>query len=151
MALSTSYIEIAELLMTKLQNNSMALGLQGVFYGDQNLIPATPVVCVEPDGKDVTQITGFRKIDYDVNIFLLVYHGAIGSIQLNRQNTDLLAESIETLIHADKGLLRADGTASVIHCYITKIASGYVKKGNSTLRASRLTFLAKTQAQLPNT
>lgn len=150
MAYAKSIEEVADLLVTKLTNNSTLLGIQGVFYGDQNLLPATPVICVEPDVKDVS-ITPFRLINADISIYLIIYHSAVTSGQTNSRNADIMAQAVEDLIHADKQLLRGDGTASVIHCYIAKTAAGYVKKGTGTIRASRLTFTAKTQYQLPNT
>ena len=150
MALTASYVEIAEALVAKLEANSTALGLKGVFYGDQNKLPATPIVCVEPDIKDNVAMTPTRNLTVEVLIFLIVYHSAVDSPQANRQASDTLAEAIEDLIHEDPFLLRNDATPRVVQCYIKSIASGYVKKGTGIVRASRLTFHALTKHQLPN-
>lgn len=147
MTLASTYSEVANLLVTKLTNASNQLGLQGVYYGDQALLPATPIVCVEPDMKEVVEFSPFRKVDSMITIFIIVYTSAVESPQANRQDSDALAEKIEAFIHKDAQLLRPDLSASVIDCYITRVASGYVKKGTSIIRASRLTFTARTQYQ----
>lgn len=149
MALSTSLPDITQALVDKLTTNSASLGLKGVFYGDQDKLSATPIACVEPDMKDNISISPFRKLEIEMTIYIVVYHSLVESAQLNRKDADNMADAIETLIHLDKGLLRLDGTARVTHCYIKRIASGYVKKGSSVVRASRLTFSARTQNQLP--
>jgi hypothetical protein len=149
MTLTASLAEVTQALVDKLELNADSLGLKGIYYGDQNKLPITPIACVEPDNKDIISISPFRKVEIELTLYIVVYHSYVESPQANRQEADLMAESIETLIHADKGLLRTDGTPRVIHCYIKQVTSGYVKKGTSTVRASRLTFSARTQNQLP--
>lgn len=151
MTLSASLADITQALVDKLTTNSVTLGLKGVFYGDQDKLPATPIACVEPDMKEIISITPFRKEDIDITVYIIVYHSIVESAQLNRKAVDIMAEAIETLINADKNLKRLDGSDRVIHCYIKRVASGYAKKGNSVVRASRLTFSAITQDQLPQT
>lgn len=151
MTLSASLADITQALVDKLTADATTLGLKGVFYGDQDKLPATPIVCVEPDNKDVMSYSPFRKTEIEITVYIIVYHSAIESPQQNRKDADAMAEAIETFLNADKNLKRTDHTDRVIHCYIKHVASGYAKKGNSVVRASRLTFSARTQDQLPAT
>lgn len=144
MTLATTIPEIAEALYNKLDVNKEALGIEAVYYGDQNRLPVTPAVCIEPDSKTNTLTSAFRKVSLDFKIYILLYHSQVSSPQDNRRSADALAEAVETLIHADKDL-----GGLVIHCMIDEVASGYVTKSNSLVRASRLTFSALSQNQLP--
>lgn len=144
MTLATTIPEVAEALFDKLEANKVVLGIQAVYYGDQNRLPVTPAVCIEPDAKTNTLKSAFRMVSLDFKVYILIYHSQVTSPQDNRRNADALAEAVETLIHADKDL-----GGRVIHCMIDEIASGYVTKGNSLVRASRLTFSALSQNQLP--
>lgn len=150
MALAVHMYEIAEALVTKLETNKVSLGLADVFYGDQEKLPSTPIACVEPDTKTNTLSSAQRKVQIEFQVFILLYHSAVQSPEANRRDSDQLAADIETLIHADRTLLRPDLTDRVIHCMIESVASGYVTKSNTLVRASRLTFSALSQTILPS-
>jgi len=144
MPLTASLVAICDALKTKLETNSTILGLKAVYYGDQDKLPVSPVVCVEPDTK-VRDLKGVpRKTEVTVTVYLMVYHSEITDVQTNRYSADELAEAVETLVHQDPQL---DGL--VVHCMITRVESGYSNKANSIMRSSRLTFEATTQELLP--
>ena len=151
MTLSASLAEITQALVDKLTADMATLGLNAVFYGDQDKLSTTPMACVEPDVKKVMEITPFRKTTLSISVHIIIYHSAVTSPQLNKKNADLMAEAVETFLNADKNLKRTDGSDRVIHCYIEEVASGYVTKNKTPVRASRLTFSALTQDQLPQT
>lgn len=144
MTLTASLADVADTLYDKFEVAKQSLGIEAVYYGDQNRLPVTPALCVEPDGKQNTLKSAFRVISIEFKVYLLLYHGAVTSPQDNRRAADALAEQVETLIHADRTL-----GGKVTHCMIDEVASGYVTKGTSLIRASRLTFSAISQNQLP--
>lgn len=144
MTLATTIPEVAEYLFDKLETNKEALGIQQVFYGDQNRLPVTPAACIEPGSKKNTLKSAFRVVSIDFEVYILLYHSSVTSPQDNRRAADAMAEAVEVLIHADKDL-----GGLVIHCMIDEVASGYVSKGSTLMRASRLTFSALSQNQLP--
>ena len=126
---------------------AVALGIAdgGVFYGDQERIPASPAVCVEPNTKKVSLYGAGRMTEVFLEVYLLVYHSEIRDLQSNRRDADRLAEDIATLVNTDGTFF---GLA--IHCYVTEMQSGYSNKQNTTLRSTRITFQVETQERLPN-
>ena len=49
--LISKLIDFCEYIETLLSDNADALGIEAVYYGDQDRLPVTPAVCVEPDNK----------------------------------------------------------------------------------------------------
>lgn len=141
---------ITQYVYDKLNDNAANLGLGGVAYGDQDRIPVNPYVCVEPDNKNADLNGSPRRTMNTFVIYILVYYSAVGSPQDNRAEADILADAIEDLFNSDSHMGDAP-TGLVDHCMIASINSGYVKKGNSLMRSSRLTLTAQVQAQLPST
>lgn len=127
-----------------LRTNQVALALADVFYGDQERIPRTPAACVEPGDKRRSLNGVPRRTLVDITIYIIVYHYRIRDPQDIREENDLKAEAIETLIHTD---CRLGGY--VIDSMVTSVESGFQAKGNSLFRASRLTIGARSQVQLP--
>jgi hypothetical protein len=144
MPLTDKLTDVGVFLATLLTENIGALGIKAVFYGDQVKLPSTPVVCVEPDGKSRILSSTTRRTDIELRVFVIVYHSAVKSPQSNRYDSDLLAESIEELIHTKRTM-----GGLVIHSMVTAIESGYSTKETSLVRASRLTVEARSKTQLP--
>lgn len=120
------------------------LGLQAVYYGDQDHLPVSPAVCVEPQGKTRTLVRIGRGTDVEFSLFLLLYGSKIRDPQTNRADIDQLAEDIEALVHQDERL-----GGLVVTSLVTRIESGYATKSNAIMRASRLTIEARSQERLP--
>lgn len=127
------------------------LGISDVFYGDQERIPRTPAVCIEP-GEKTRDLNGApRRVMTEVTTYILIYHNPVTSTETIREQDDNLAEAVEALIHADPQFRDADGNAQVIDSLVSRIESGYQQKRGALYRASRLTVDARVQAQLPST
>lgn len=145
MPLTDKLSVVSQALVDKIRTNQAGLGINAVYYGDQDKIPTTPIACVEPDAKTNTLKSAQRMILIDFTAYILLYHSSVVSPQVNRSESDELAEAVETLIHADRTLGEL-----LIHCMITNVASGYANKAGSLVRASRLTFNGQSQALLPS-
>lgn len=144
MPLTASTVIVTDYLFNLINTNKAALTLEAVYYGDQDRLPVTPVACVEPNEK-ARELKGVpRKTDVTIEVFIFVYHSEVQSTQVNRRDADLMAENIETLIHADRTL-----GGNVIHNFVTRVESGYARKSNTVVRASRLTVQALSQQHLP--
>ncbi len=137
--------DVCDAIFDLLTTEANDLGLKAVYYGDQDRIPTTPVACVEPDDKNKAYKGGgmgsYLKVDFTV--YILVYHDLITSPQTNRRGANLLAEDIETLLAQNS---RLDGL--VIESLVTQNTSGYAKKANQLMRASRLTWTGLSQTLL---
>lgn len=145
MPLTDKLSVVSQALVTKLRDNQAGLGLNAVYYGDQDKLPTSPIACVEPDTKNNTLKSAQRMILVDFSAYILIYHSGVVSPQVNRSESDEMAEAVETLVHADRTL-----GDLLIHCMITEVASGYANKAGSLVRASRLTFNGQSQALLPS-
>lgn len=144
MPLTASFVTVADKIFSILDTTKDTTGLMGVFYGDQQKLPTTPVACVEPDGKSNSLKGAPRRIQVEYTVYILIYHSYIGSPEDNRKSADAMCETVEGLIHANPTL---DGL--VIHSMVTEVKSGYVNRAGQLTRASRLTVTAQSQSQLP--
>ena len=144
MPLTDSFVAVADKIFEILDTTKDSTGLMGVFYGDQQKLPTTPVACVEPEGKSNDLKGAPRRIKVDFTIYVLIYHSYISSPEDNRKDADAMCETVEGLIHANPTL---DGL--VIHSMVGEIKSGYVNRAGQLTRASRLTITAQSQSQLP--
>jgi hypothetical protein len=131
--------------MLKEWSEDLGVGEEDIYYGDQERIPRSPTLCVEPAEKSPELYGASRMTKMDITCYVLVYHSEIKNVEENRRNADRLAERI-----AD--LLNEDGTfkGGAIHCWVSNIASGYATKQNTTMRASRITFSLTSRELLPN-
>lgn len=144
--LTDSLLTVSKYIETMLTTNQGPLGLQDVFFGDQTRIPRTPAACVEPGDKNRTLNGIPRRTQVDFTIYIILYLYRVKDAEAVREESDLVAEAIETLIHTDARL-----GGHVIDSIVTSVESGYQQKGNSLFRASRLTIGARSQVQLPAT
>ena len=149
MALTDSYTAVAKDIQARLEANKTALGLEDVFYGDQNRIPRTPAVCVEAANK-TRELNGLpRRTEVDMTIYVIVYHYKITNVQDVQEEVDTLAEQIEDFLHLDAQLRDNAQEPTVVDSHVRSVESGYQQKKNSMFRATRLTFVARSQVQLP--
>jgi hypothetical protein len=145
MPLTNQLKPVADFLEALLETNKGALGLQDVFYGDQNRIPRTPTACVDP-GEKRRQLNGApRRTQLDIVIYILVYHNAVTNVEVLAKTNDKLSEDIENVIHLD-----AQMGGLLIDSMVTNIEFGYASRGKTLYRVSRLTVEGRSQAQLPS-
>jgi hypothetical protein len=132
---------LVQAIVDKMLSNSAALGIQDVFYGDQDILPRTPVITVQagPVQKDLVQ-TGFTTMN-TAHVFLTIYHGKIQDVQKNAKSADQLTEAVIDLLHLDKQL-----GGLVITGYVTTNEPGLADRGGM-LKANRITWqgISKTQ------
>lgn len=119
------------------------LGLQDVWYGDQNLIPRYPAVAVEagPFDRTLAGIGGKGRTENRIRVLLLLYLAKIADVQVTKKQTDELAERIMDKLHED---ITMGGL--VIHGFVTTIEPGYATRGGTLMRTTRVTWegLSKT-------
>jgi hypothetical protein len=126
--------------------NKVALGVVDVFYGDQRRIPRVPTVCVDPGQKNVEIVGAPRLVQNVFTIYIVLYHSQIVDNQINHKASDVLAQAVEDVIHADPTL-----TGLVAHSIVSSNESGYMNKdeGRTWFRGARLTITANSRTRLP--
>ena len=146
MPLTTSPVEVVHALMDICVANQDTLNLGGIFYGDQDKLPANNIVCFEVDTKD-SVLNPTRKAKIAFTIYVLVYSARVDSPELNREDADQLGVNLEALFDADPQL-----NGLLIHGYVSQLASGYSTKdqGRSVVRSCRLTYEGISQTILPS-
>lgn len=143
MSNTDSLVEVTQGIVDLLTTNQSSLGIKKVFYGDQQLLPETPVVCVESGsiGRDMSGAP-FRTQN-SFMVFILVYHSNVQDTQKTRKQADVFAERIVALLHQN---LNIGGL--VIHGYATSLESAYAHRGGEMLRASRITWEGVTKTRI---
>lgn len=135
---------ITEAVFDKLVVNKSALGLQDVWYGDQDRMPRTPACAVEP-GPKARQHNGTpRRFLVEIDVYVMLYVEKIQDTQENEREMVRLAEETEEVLHSDARL-----GGLVVHSFVLTSEPGYVTRGGTLLRATRLTFRTTSQKQLP--
>jgi hypothetical protein len=144
MVLTDRMVDTAKYVQHKLDDAKAQLGLEAVYYGDQDKIPVTPAVCVEPGTKRRTLDGVPRATLVTMDVILLVYLQKIGPMQIAREEADVVAEDVEAFLHGDPQL---NGLA--IHSLATSVEYGYAARDSSIMRTARITFEATSKVHLP--
>jgi len=143
--MSDSLYTVAKYLENLITTAKAGLNVSDVYYGDQEKIPRVPTVCVDTGSKRRELNGAPRRVMVDMELYVLVYTGAVASLSANREQDDLIAEAVETLIHLD-----ATMGGLVIDSLVSDIEYGYALRNNSLFRTARLTVTARDQVQLPS-
>ena len=118
--------------------------ISDVFYGDQEEIARSVTVCIDPGPVNQDVVYGSRKAEYTMKHYIMVYIKTVGSTQDNRRICDIVAQYIADLIDANPTL-----GGNVIQSSVTDITPGYVQRGQSILRSTRITVGSKFTKILP--
>jgi hypothetical protein len=118
-----------------------------VFYGDQDRLPHTPSICVEP-GDASYELAGLPNMTENLlEVFILVYHNQVQDLQQTRLETDELASQIRRLLHQDLQL-QVVGGPLLTHGYVRAHESGYTYKQKTLYRSARLVYVGKNKTSL---
>lgn len=124
-------------------STGVTVGAEDIYYGDQDKMPRTPSICVDPNvrRRDLQGVS-FRT-DNNFVIHILVYHSKLQDNQLTRKEAQQISEAIETLLHQDPQL-----GGLVIHSFCSLNESGYVYRNNTMYRTNRITFEPYSKTRL---
>lgn len=139
--MTDSIVDVTQSLVDTITNSD--LGFKDVFYGDEKLIPRTPAVSVIPDTKDrVLAETGMMVVN-TFQVFIIIYHSRLDTVQVTRKECDALAEQLESLLHLDKKL---GGLLYTSHA--TTLTPGYVTRGKVIMQATRITWQGRSKTRI---
>jgi hypothetical protein len=148
-----SIVVITQLLVDKIAANAASYTIpiapEDVMYGDQDRIPRTPFVCVEPNDKQRTLKGVPNMTENEFQIFILLYHNKVQDNQLTRKEIDQFAYEVEQLIHQDLQLKNGGLTPNMIHGFCQSNESGYTFKAGTLYRTARLTYRGLNKTSLP--
>jgi len=135
----STLLEVTDYLLELLQNDG-DLGLQDVWYGDQELVPRMPAVTVEPTGVQSTLAGLPFMLENQLNVVVTVYFGAIQDIQKTQRDSISYAQDVVAALHADKTM-----GGNIIHGYCTQVEHGVALKTGAMIYASRITWTGLTK------
>lgn len=144
--LFTSLNDFCQFQMQLLNANATDLGVADVWFTDQNKIPRTPAVCVEPNTKrrDYRGSAISPLLDVSFENYILVYASRITDVQQNAVDAVVLAELIEDLIDADNQM-----QGQMIATLVTLVEYGIANKSGMLMRSARITVTGMTQKFKP--
>jgi hypothetical protein len=136
-ALASHAHEVAEYWYNQALLNKRDLMLEDVWYGDQNLLPTTPSMCVLAGPTRREWNGGPYAVLHNFQVFFLVFIGKLQDKQLNEIQGLEIAGIVEDFIHADKfsGGLTLAG-------HVSDNEPGAVNRAGSWVRTYRLTYQA---------
>lgn len=152
---SANMVVICNALITRVQAGIALPGTfttpplsTAVFYGDQRTIPTTPAICIEPGDKTRTLAGAPQMTQNDFEIYLMVYHNKVQSVETTRAECDQLAYELEHWLHQDLQLQNGGPTPNLIHGYVRTNESGYTVKAGTLYRSARLTYAGRNKTSL---
>lgn len=141
MAVLTRSITDVTQAVVDLLEADQSLGLNHVWYGDQDRIPVTPSATVESGSLESALAgTGFWT-SHEVTIYVMVYFAKITNQSELKKEGDEFAERVRDTVHQNKTL-----NGLVIHGNVTLMEPGVARRGGAKLRGTRLTirYISKT-------
>lgn len=127
--------------------------LQDVWFGDDETLPRTPCLVVEP-GIKRTPLAGVpSQVENTLDVELLVYHATLDVARsVARREVVGLAEVISTWLHNNHlNLQDSNGDRIVIHGWVTNTEPGYAYKGGTLYNAVQMTWTGITKTRLKTT
>ena len=135
---------VASYILSLLKASATTLGVEparGFYYGEQELIPTTPGICVVPGAEaDVYDGVGGRPVMITFLTYVVLYVDVLQDIQLNTHQAAQLSTLVKHVVHADKNL-----GGNVLDCLCIQVEPGYALKKGSLMAASRLTFRSRAK------
>lgn len=145
---------LAKAIKATIEASKDELGIDSIFYGDQNNLPKATTVTIEPGVKNrdlegvggVLTSGGNRSGGRTLNVMQVlinVYSSQYGSESDQRLRVQELAEEIEHLLHQDTSV-----GGIIIHGFVETWDPGMVFKAGTMFRAVQMTFTGQTKTML---
>lgn len=144
MSLIDSLEEYTLTVHEKLDGNKSLMDVENVHLGDQDRLPKTPCLSVEPGNKSREYNGTPRRFAIQLDAYVMVYIEKVQDVAANVRLLLHTMELVETVLHADSTL-----GGRVISSFVADVEPGYAARGGTLMRAGRLTFRALSQKQLP--
>jgi hypothetical protein len=114
------------------------------FYGDQELLPHTPAICVIPSVK-TREFQGASLMTLNIfEIMVMVYFDKVTDVQQNLHSCATLSDAVETFIHGD---LTLGGNVTSVLC--TQSELGITTRQGALMVAARQMYRAQSKTRFP--
>ena len=139
------FTPVTQAIFDLMASRKIQLGLEDVWYGDQTLTPRTPCLTVEsgPFSRTLAGVSLKGTTDNVIRVELIIYISKIGDTQVNLKDSEVMAEAVMDVLHEDVSI-----GSLVLHGYVTAIEPGRIRKGNSMMRATRISWQGITKTRI---
>lgn len=137
---------VATYILSSIQGNAanFPTPVLSTFYGDQDLLPKTPAICVVPSTKTREfQGASFRTLNV-FEIMVLIYFDKIQDVQANLHGCAILSDAVETWIHGD---LTLGGNVTSTLC--TQSELGLTTRQGALMMTARQMYRVQSKTMLP--
>jgi len=124
--------EMGLILQDTLEREQATLGLEAVYFGS-TLVPTYPVAVVEIGEKSRVLKEAGSRFQINFTLFVNILHGKVQDGSASYNETSLLAEAVEEVLHADYTL-----GGRIIFGAVTRSTPGVVRTNTVMLKAHRL-------------
>jgi hypothetical protein len=147
--LTDSTLVIANRFFDILDANKASLGIQDVWFGDQQLVPRVPALCVEP-GTKRRVLQGVPDLTLnEIDTHFLLYHSPVADSQTSRRAAIAFAEAVETFLHENHLRLHAaNGDQLTIHGFMAEMDPAYSFRPGTLHHAAVMTWTSTTKRRL---
>lgn len=146
-----SNTEIATAIRDVLLADVDTLGLGGVVYGDQVLIPVSPLVCVEPLVTDRAYTGTNYRTDNTFQTNVIVYFTNLDNVEDRVRDCDLKTEEVADFLNAIARPEHLGGTrlgGLILQGHTTTIQYQYSMREKRLVRANQIVFVSQTRTDL---
>lgn len=141
--LTGSLVVVSKHIYDYLTTGKETLGINEVWYDITGLVPTTPALLVEPQGKTrVISNTG-HMVENNFNVSIVLLHSRMASKSVTNEESLELAEAVEDYLHLNKEL-----NGLVIHSHVTSVEQGSVTQERVLLRATRLMWQGMSKTRI---
>jgi hypothetical protein len=132
--ITSDYSVVAEAIKD-LYELDTSIGLEAIYYGDQDKIGSTPCIVIEPGPTEDRPAGANFRTEHTFTMFLILYLARIQSTQTTRLELDQMVAKAVSVLHADKQL-----GGLVIHSQVIRREPGYARNGSQLRNAARITW-----------
>jgi hypothetical protein len=130
---------VTDAIINLITANQDVLGINGIYLGDQNMIPKTPTVCVVPSSKGREFAGAPLRTRVTFQVFLMVYQEKLQDTQANLRESMTLTEAIEALLHQD---ISMGGICQ--SSMVEQTEPGFAVRSGTLMRCTRMTWTGMT-------
>jgi hypothetical protein len=131
--LTHDYVEVAEALKSMLEAQAPEIGLHAVWYGDQETVPVTPSVAIDPAPTDFNRYGTGHQYAIRFSCAVMLYYAQVTSQQELQIESDKYTMKVLDAINASKNL---DGL--IVHGNVVRVEPGVARRAGARFRASRI-------------
>lgn len=132
-------------------------GVYDIYYGDQQNIPRSPAITIEPAPMRralKTSSAPYPGMTNTFNAIIMCYlYNLGGDTEVLDKDKDLLLDQIQDVLHADFMLSGSPGTPTpglIIFGFCESIDPGYTQRGGQLMRCGRISWTGMNRSLLLN-